>query len=169
MRVLAIDPGKHVGLVIYDDQLRAVERSAPERGGDHATLATAHRWLHDYAATVDVVAIERVQAGAQVSSDLIRTAEDVGDLRRAAHFYGARRVMLLTRREVIGNGGLHATGPGTRDTLVRQRLIEMHGGTKEDAVGTAKARGPLFGVVKDAWAALAVAVVAAQLVQAEES
>ncbi len=56
--------------------------------------------------------------------------------------------------------GLDVTGKGNRDSLVRQRLIEIHGGDRASAVGTKAKPGPLYGVASHAWAALAVAVVA---------
>ena len=45
------------------------------------------------------------------------------------------------------------------------RLCEMHGGDKAQAVGTKKAPGPLYGVGSHARSALAVAVVAAQRIE----
>ncbi len=67
-------------------------------------------------------------------------------------------VAWLYRREVLR--GLDVTGKGNRDSLVRQRLIEIHGGDRASAVGTKKQPGPLYGVSSHAWQALAVAVVA---------
>ena len=67
-------------------------------------------------------------------------------------------VVWLYRREVLR--GLDVTGKGNRDSLVRQRLIEMFGGDRASAVGTKAKPGPLYGVASHAWAALAVAVVA---------
>ena len=49
-----------------------------------------------------------------------------------------------------------------RDALVRQRMIEMHGGSRALAVGTRAQPGPLYGVTSHAWQALAVGVVALQ-------
>ena len=67
-------------------------------------------------------------------------------------------VVWLYRREVLR--GLDVTGKGNRDSLVRQRLIEMFGGDRKTAQGTKKEPGPLYGVASHAWQALAVAVVA---------
>ena len=44
------------------------------------------------------------------------------------------------------------------DASVRQALIDRYGG-KEKAIGKKKAPGPLYGVTKDVWSALAVAIV----------
>jgi hypothetical protein len=44
------------------------------------------------------------------------------------------------------------------DASIRQALIDRFGPGKEKALGTKKAPGPLYGVTKDVWAALALAV-----------
>jgi hypothetical protein len=44
-----------------------------------------------------------------------------------------------------------------KDSNVRQALIDLFGG-KENAIGTKKTPGPLYGISGDVWAALAVAV-----------
>ena len=68
-------------------------------------------------------------------------------------------VVWLYRREILRV--LDVTGKGNRDALVRQRLIEMHGGTRQAAQGLKKSPGPLYGVSGHAWQALAVAIAAA--------
>ena len=44
------------------------------------------------------------------------------------------------------------------DSNIRQALINRYGGSKSKAIGTKKAKGPLYGVKKDMWSALAVAI-----------
>jgi len=51
--------------------------------------------------------------------------------------------------------------PRARLAEVRQALIDRYGPTRRQAIGTRAAPGPLYGVHRHAWAALAVAVVAA--------
>jgi hypothetical protein len=46
-----------------------------------------------------------------------------------------------------------------KDAHIRQALIDRFGPTRQQAIGTRRAPGPLYGVVGDQWAALAVAVV----------
>jgi hypothetical protein len=48
---------------------------------------------------------------------------------------------------------------GAKDSHVREALIDRFGG-KATAIGKKKIPGPLYGIVKDEWAALAVAVTA---------
>ena len=155
MIVLGIDPGPtNCGAVLYDTEARRVIGSWKDLTVDAAigaveSLKDTHR--------VELVAIERVQSYGIAGASLLRTAEVGGTLYQCASREGLD-VVWLYRREVLR--GLDVTGKGNRDSLVRQRLIEMHGGDRSSAVGTKKAPGPLYGVASHAWAALAVAVVA---------
>jgi hypothetical protein len=64
------------------------------------------------------------------------------------------RVERLPRRAVK----LHLCGTSrAKDPNIRQALIDRWGG-KEKAIGNAKAKGPLYGIAGDEWAATAVAV-----------
>ena len=110
----------------------------------------------------DRVAIERVQSYGIAGASLLRTAEVGGRLYQQATWKGLQPTWLY-RREILR--ALDVTGKGNRDSLVRERLIEMHGGDAKTAKGTKKNPGPLFGVSSHAWAALAVAVVAAMEVE----
>ncbi len=54
---------------------------------------------------------------------------------------------------------LHLCGQTrAKDANIRAALIDRFGPGKAKAIGTSKAKGPLFGVSADVWAALAVAV-----------
>jgi len=44
------------------------------------------------------------------------------------------------------------------DSNIRQALIDRFGPGREKAIGTKKNPGPLYGIKKDLWSALAVAV-----------
>jgi hypothetical protein len=155
--VLGLDPGPtNSGLVLYDsdamDLLAGVARKS-------ITTADAMDLLTRVAGKfgIDLVAIERVQSYGIAGASLLRTAEVGGMLHQCATNLGLD-VVWLYRREVLR--GLDVTGKGNRDSLVRQRLIEIHGGDRASAVGTKAKPGPLYGVASHAWSALAVAVVA---------
>jgi hypothetical protein len=62
---------------------------------------------------------------------------------------------LMTRTDV--KKWLLGRATGT-DANVRDCLYDRYGGSRKSAVGTKKAPGPLYGIVKDQMAALAVAV-----------
>lgn len=65
------------------------------------------------------------------------------------------QVQLLSRRDVKHHlcGGSQA-----KDAQIREAMLDRFGGSKAKAVGLKKTPGPLYGVSKDVWAALAVGV-----------
>ena len=153
MIVLGIDPGPtHSGLCVYDNRERRVIEAHKALPTDEALYI-----LDIYAGRSALVAIERVQSYGIAGASLLRTAEVGGMFHQCASNLGLD-VVWLYRREVLR--GLDVTGRGNRDSLVRQRLIEIHGGDRASAVGTKAKPGPLYGVASHAWQALAVAVVA---------
>jgi hypothetical protein len=153
MIVLGLDPGPtHCGVVIYDTSPRSACFAWKA-----LTVAEAIHVIEAYAGRAGLVAIERVQSYGIAGASLLRTAEVGGMLHQCASNLGLD-VVWLYRREVLR--GLDVTGKGNRDSLVRQRMIEIHGGDRASAVGTKKEPGPLYGVSSHAWQALAVAVVA---------
>jgi hypothetical protein len=156
MIVLGIDPGPtHCGLCVYDLEARKVLESHKACPADKA-LDT----IDTYAGRAGLVAIERVQSYGIAGSSLLRTSETVGRLWQCAKSLSVPAI-LLYRRQVLQ--GLDVTGKGNRDALVRERLIEMHGGDRKAAQGTKKSPGPLYGVSSHAWSALAVAITAAEI------
>lgn len=154
MKVLGIDPGPEVcGWCIYHTSTQQVEQAAVMPTQDVLDwFKLPHRFL-----LLDVVAIERVQSYGIAGASLLRTAEVCGRIWQASEQAGLP-VRLLYRRQVLQ--ALDVTGKGNRDSLVRQRLIEMHGGTRKAAVGLKSNPGPLHGVASHAWQALAVGIAA---------
>ena len=153
MIILGIDPGPtHCGFCAYDTlagKIIEAHKALP--------VVEALTALDIYAGRAALVAVERVQSYGIAGSSLLRTSETVGRLWQCSEALRLPTV-LLYRREVLR--GLDVTGKGNRDALVRERLIEMHGGERRKAQGTKKEPGPLYGVASHAWQALAVAVVA---------
>ena len=158
MIILGIDPGPSVcGVVVYDTVARRVVVSHKEVGVMGAIVLLQVYSLPSPGQLdepVDLVAIERVQSYGISGGDLLRTAEVCGRLWQASPV----PVRLVYRREVLR--ALDVSGRGSRDSLVRARLIEMHGGTRREAQGLKRSPGPLYGVAGHAWAALGVAVAA---------
>lgn len=148
MLYLGIDPGPVVcGVCWYDDSSRTAHDASTLPVAAVLGIAAASRGLGH------VVAIERVRAQGVAGASVISTAEVVGRLWQACG-----SPLLLYRSDVLR--ALDVTGRGNRDSMVRERLMQMHGGSKEVAVGAKKAPGPLYGVTGHAWQALAVAVAA---------
>lgn len=151
--ILGIDPGElwH-GAVRYDWHGRRVLEA-------HKALSTADAiaFIRQHADSTELLAVERVASYGISGASLLRTAENGGRFWQVGLDAGLP-VDLVYRREVLSR--LHVGPRGTKDSIVRQRMIELHGGGKEAAIGRKASPGPLYGVSSHAWAALAVAWVA---------
>ena len=151
-RVLAIDPGTTVSAwLTYVD-------GAPVRFGicPNAKLVDMLRESSDRL-TLAAVVIEQIESyGMPVGREVFETVRWAGRFEQAAD---PIPVVLLTRRVVK----LYLTGsPRANDGNVRMALIDRFGG-KEAAIGRKAAPGPLYGITKDAWSALAIAVTHADM------
>lgn len=146
--ILAIDPGtRESGVVLFDGLMVldcAIEPNAE----------VLERLRHYPNSTI---AIERFEArGMPMADDSIETVLWTGRFIQASQYPAS--VLLIRRREIK----LALCGSArAKDPNVRQALIDRLG-----APGTKKAPGPTYGVTSHGWAALAVAVVAADWMQA---
>ena len=153
--ILAIDPGPTVcGVVLYDTATRTVlEKYKALPVADTVRRLVSGR-------VPDVVVIERVQSSGISGASLLRTSEVVGLLWGASRMTAPRA--LVYRRRVCSE--LHVHGAG-KDRQVRERMIEMHGGSKEEAIGRKANPGPLHGVASHGWQALGLAVAASSMLK----
>lgn len=143
--ILAIDPGTtHSGVVLYNG---APVTAGVQDNHDVLLLIADHR---------GPVAIEMIASyGMAVGKEVFETCLWIGRMVQVA---GPDRVRLVYRKDVK----MHVCGsPRAKDANIRQALIDRWGG-KAEAVGTVKQPGPLYAVKSHAWAALAVAVTAAE-------
>jgi len=148
MSVIAIDPGTtRSAWVCYDGFPRAF--------GIEDNTALLER-LGMTGSFGDILVIERIASyGMPVGDEVFETVFWSG---RFAQAWG-RDWTRITRREVK----LHLCGSArAKDANIRQALIDRFGG-KEAAIGRKAAPGPLHGISKDVWAALAVAVTFADM------
>lgn len=149
MLIFAIDPGPvQSGWVLYYSDGRIAEAGIES----NEELVSMLRFFM----APEVFAIETMQASyaATVGASVIDTLRWVGRFQQAWH--SPDEVRLITRQAVkahVCNGNTRATDAG-----VRQALIDKLG-----PPGTKKAPGPTYGVTSHAWAALAVAVTAAEV------
>jgi hypothetical protein len=144
--VLAIDPGTtHSGVVHFAGGIPLTAGVYPN--GDVLTHLSEWR---------GAVACEMIASyGMAVGKEVFETCVWIGRFIQAA---GPERVRLIYRKDVK----LRLCGsPRAKDANIRQALIDKWGG-KAEAIGTIKKQGPLYHVKSHAWAALAVAVVAAE-------
>jgi len=164
MMILGIDPGPVTcGVVLYSSTTKHVSETHKAMPVSEVLTRLADpedRWRY-YVGMGGAVAIERVQSTGQSGASLLHTSEVVGKIWHQAESRNLR-VVLLYRREVCS--WLHVHGAG-KNSKVRVAMIEMHGGTKEAAVGRKKTPGPLYGVATHAWQALGLAYVAAQMIE----
>lgn len=149
MLIMAIDPGpKESAAVIYDDEShRLVEHSKTD---NYEILD----WLQGdpIGTSPSLVAIEMIASyGMPVGAETFETCVWIGRYLQAwGHPY-----RLVYRREVK----LHLCGSvRAKDGNVRRALLDRFGPGKAAAVGTTAVPGPLYGVKRDVWQALAVAV-----------
>jgi hypothetical protein len=144
---IGIDPGSKGlhGLVVYQDG-RVIYAAS------QASTDEVFRELREQFRTC-VVGIERCQSAGISGASLLQTSEYVGRFYQVCLDQG-HAVELLYRRVVLKH--LDISGRGNRDSLVRQRMLEMHPAGK----GTKRDPGPLYGLAGHSWQALGVAVVA---------
>lgn len=155
VKLLAIDPGNiESAYVLYDTH-------------EERPLAFAKWPNHDILSGIagteaDELAVEMIASyGMAVGAEVFETCVAIG---RFLERWNARgllwvgRYRLVYRREVK----LHlCQSPRAKDANVRQALIDRYGG-KDKAVGKKASPGPLYGLSGDCWAALGVAVTAAE-------
>ena len=87
------------------------------------------------------VVLECTQAGPP-STAVVKTTEVVGRIMEACDSRGLTW-RAYYRREVLQ--ALDCAKKGNKDALVRAALIELHGGTRQVAIGTKKNPGPFTG------------------------
>lgn len=103
---------------------------------------------HFFPFDVDLVVIEQVASyGMPVGAEVFETVYWSGRFAEAAHPLRVERITRLQVKSAICHSGK------ANDASIRQALIDRYGGPSAIRKG-----GALYGVSKDVWAALAVAV-----------
>lgn len=159
--LLAIDPGTtHSALVVFeaDGSIRSAEILDNEAmrarlyaiGHDHTRATGEATGVY---AKRPPLALEMVASyGMAVGREVFETCVWIG---KFAEVWDPGDVFYVYRRDVK----LHLCGSArAKDGNIRQALIDRFGGSREAAIGTKKKPGPLYGIRKDLWAALAVGV-----------
>lgn len=145
-RILSIDPGSDQSAWLTYEQ---GEPSYFAIEPNETLLGRLREWGEPL---LDVVVIERIESyGMAVGREVFDTVHWSGRFTEAAR---PIRVVQLPRRAVK----MHlCASPKAKDGNIRQALIDRFGGQAR-GIGTTKARGPLYGISKDVWSALAIAV-----------
>lgn len=148
--IVAVDPGPITsGMVVYDREESRVVRCNPK-----AELYDLRAEVWWAARNSAALCFERTQAGPP-STQVVLTTEVVGRLMEMADAVDLPWTAYYRRHVLFALG---VGGAKSKDAVVRQVLLGLHGGTQGVAIGTKKNPGPLYGVSSHGWAALAVAV-----------
>jgi hypothetical protein len=157
--ILAIDPGpEQSAWVLFDsktEQLLAWEKEP--------NLIVKSRVEH--LVGVEYLAVEKIASyGMSVGQEVFETVFWSGRFVEAwSHRVdGGEDWERYTRKQIVTwlCGSAKAGDP-----IVRQALIDRFGPGKDKAIGLKKTPGPLYGLANDGWAALAVAVFAAETLE----
>ncbi len=147
MRVLAIDPGKRVGIVIWEPEIPRIVHNIYNQG----EALTYFREIEDgFGGIFNYVGIEMIGhygSGMPAGKDVFDTCVFIG---RVIEILKSHGPILIQRREIK----LHFCGNmRAKDSNIRQSLIDRFG-----IPGVKKNQGILYGIKGDEWQALALAV-----------
>lgn len=159
MNILAIDPGPKVsGWVLLDKDTLEVLAS-----GSETPTADVVKMVHSLfvigadqkAHFFDYLACEMIASyGMAVGAEVFETCVQIGRICRTWELSTGKNVILVKRQEAK----MHLChSPKAKDANVTQAIKDKLG-----EVGTKKNPGPLYGISKHAWAALAVGIYAAE-------
>lgn len=159
MKILSIDPGPvQSAWLVYDPS----DGECIEFGlFENDSLAL---WISDCnceEVQADILAIEMIACyGMAVGEEVFETCVWIGRFIEAWEHRGQGAEQYkpwyrVFRKEVK----LHlCNSMRANDSNIRQALIDRYGPGREKAIGTKKTPGPLYGIKKDLWSALAIAV-----------
>jgi hypothetical protein len=151
MKILAIDPGPEqsaYAILHEDGRVQANIMS----NGDLLGAITPEYGSPGYALVIEMIASYGMPVGAEVFETAFWIGKFAQRWEDSNPFEYAARIK---RKEVV----LHlCNNPRGSDANVRAALIDRFGPGKGRAIGKKAAPGPLYGIKKDEWAALAVAV-----------
>lgn len=161
MIVLGIDPGpKQSAYVIYDSEKQKILQF-----GKIDNERVIEDVMYSYKYPPQALAIEMIASyGMAVGAEVFETCVMIGEFIRQAKTlhkntpstYGT--IHRVLRRDVR----IHVCNSiKANDSNIRAALIDRYGG-KALAVGKKASPGPLFGVSKDVWAALALTITFAE-------
>lgn len=151
MSLLAIDPGNVQSAYVELSDGRIYDKGILVNADMRRLIE-----MHARDGVVEECVIEMVASyGMPVGREVFDTCVAIGEFREVWRAAARKEAHLRPRRDVK----MFLCGANNaKDSNIRQALLDMFGPGKEKAVGVKRAPGPLFGVSKDVWAALALAV-----------
>lgn len=156
MRILAIDPGsEQSAMVVYDTDTDRPIWS--EIWANEDIVVNMLPMAGTTEKPMDRLAIEMVASyGMPVGREVFETCVWIGRFMQAWPRYKSQTTIERIFRKDVKMHLCHSMR--ATDANIRAALLDRFGPGKDKAVGTKKNPGPLFGIKKDLWAALAVAV-----------
>ena len=147
--VIGIDPGTEVTAWVRLDH-KCLRVKAHGIDDNSAVLGRILGWCDE--PRRPRVAVEMIESfGMPVGKEIFETVWWIGRYCQAD-----QEATRVSRRDVK----LHVCGQmrGVNDSTIRQAMLDRYGPGREKAVGKKKSPGPLYGIRKDEWQALALAV-----------
>lgn len=145
MSLIAIDPGPEESAIIW-----IAHNGLPKRFGKFPNGEIVPQFVDALKGGWRHLAIEMIASyGMPVGAEVFETCVWIG---RFIEAWGGPFTKVY-RREVKS---FLCVDSKAKDGNIRQALIDRYGGSS--AIGNKKSPGPLYGITKDVWAALAVAV-----------
>ncbi len=162
MHILGIDPGSEQSAwVLYDSSTNSVLAHRIQQ--NESFLLTLKHWCENYCLP-DAVAIEMVASyGMPVGKSVFETCVWIGRFVQIADDYTLGLRTTLIYRLDVKMTLCHDSR--AKDSNIRQAVLDLFpttGGGAIPQVGTKQQPGPLYGVSKDIWSALAVALTCAK-------
>jgi len=152
VRVLGIDPGSfRTGWAVVDSETKEIEDFGLT---DNIDLVSGYR---DQVLDVDFAVIEAITPYGRVGKTIMDTVLWSGILSESLYksvgdcFFIHRKTIMV---EMCGT-------PKGNDTDIRHAIIDLYppvGGGKTPQIGLKSSPGPLFGIKKDIWSAIAVSL-----------
>lgn len=155
MIILSIDPGNtQSAFLFYDTELARPLRFGIVPNDELLEVVRKHKIdLFD----AEELAVEKIAMGGMIAGqEVFDTAMWVGRFVEAWNYDHRRKPATLVRR--IDEKMHLCHNSQAKDSNIRQALIDKFGPGEDVAIGRKATPGPLYGVSKDVWAALAIAV-----------
>jgi hypothetical protein len=151
MRILAIDPGneKSAYVLYVNDNIKEFGIYSNQ---DMLSIVRT--------TSADSLAIEMVASyGMAVGKTVFETCVWIGRFVEAYIDYQKKPFKYIYRKDVKM---FLCNSMKAKDANVRQSIMDRYGSTREAAIGTKKNPKALYGISKDIWSALAVAITASK-------
>lgn len=164
-KILAIDPGtSESAYVVYDTYLTTLTDQREKRNmRDFGIYSNEYMLSIVQTVSVDCLAIEMIASyGMAVGKTVFETCVWIGRMAQQFRTTQKKPFHFVYRTDVK----MHlCNSTRAKDSNIRQAILDLYpetGGGKTPQVGTKAQPGPLYGVSKDVWSALAVAITFAE-------